>query len=58
MYLIQNLCLLYNDLLNRIRVIHSEGESLYREFKIPDEESVEQPSEQVTVESEERPVEE
>ncbi len=28
----------YNELLNRIRVIHSDGESLYREFKIPDEE--------------------
>lgn len=32
----------YNDLLNRIRVIHSEGDSLYREFKIPDEEQVDQ----------------
>lgn len=29
----------YNELLDRIRVIHSEGESLYREFSIPDEES-------------------
>ena len=29
----------YNELLDRIRVIHSDGESLYREFKIPDEES-------------------
>lgn len=28
----------YNELLDRIRVIHSEGESLYREFSIPDEE--------------------
>ena len=27
----------YNELLDRIRVIHSEGDSLYREFKIPDE---------------------
>ncbi len=27
----------YNELLDRIRVIHSDGESLYREFKIPDE---------------------
>lgn len=27
----------YNELLDRIRVIHSEGESLYREFKIPEE---------------------
>lgn len=33
----------YNELLDRIRVIHSEGESLYREFKIPDEETNEQP---------------
>ena len=31
----------YNELLDRIRVIHSDGESLYREFKIPDEESIE-----------------
>lgn len=31
----------YNELLDRIRVIHSEGDSLYREFTIPedDEES-------------------
>ena len=29
----------YNELLDRIRVIHSDGESLYREFKIPDEEA-------------------
>ena len=27
----------YNQLLDRIRVIHSEGDSLYREFTIPDE---------------------
>lgn len=27
----------YNALLDRIRVIHSDGDSLYREFKIPDE---------------------
>lgn len=27
----------YEELLNRIRVIHSDGEGLYREFKIPDE---------------------
>ena len=32
----------YNELLDRIRVIHSEGDSLYREFKIPDEEQPEQ----------------
>lgn len=32
----------YNELLDRIRVIHSDGESLYREFKIPDEEPAEQ----------------
>jgi len=29
----------YNELLDRIRVIHSDGESLYREFSIPDEEA-------------------
>ena len=29
----------YNALLDRIRVIHSEGDSLYREFTIPDEDS-------------------
>lgn len=28
----------YEELLDRIRVIHAEGDSLYREFKIPDEE--------------------
>ena len=28
----------YNELLDRIRVIHSEGDSLYREFSIPEEE--------------------
>ena len=27
----------YNELLDRIRVIHSDGDSLYREFSIPDE---------------------
>lgn len=31
----------YNELLDRIRVIHSEGDSLYREFSIPDEEAEE-----------------
>ena len=31
----------YNELLDRIRVIHSDGDSLYREFKIPDEEQAE-----------------
>ena len=31
----------YNELLDRIRVIHSEGDSLYREFSIPDEETEE-----------------
>lgn len=29
----------YKELLDRIRVIHSEGDSLYREFDIPQEES-------------------
>lgn len=38
----------YNELLDRIRVIHSDGESLYREFKIPDEEQTE--SQQETTE--------
>lgn len=40
----------YNELLDRIRVIHSDGESLYREFKIPDEEQPEnkqEPTEEV-----------
>lgn len=32
----------YNELLDRIRVIHSDGESLYREFSIPDEEPKEE----------------
>ncbi len=32
----------YNELLDRIRVIHSEGDSLYREFKISEEEKSEQ----------------
>lgn len=47
----------YNELLDRIRVIHSEGESLYREFTIPDEEPTkedqiedEQGSEEVSTE--------
>ena len=35
----------YNELLDRIRVIHSDGESLYREFKIPDETPEEQDNE-------------
>ena len=48
----------YNELLDRIRVIHSDGESLYREFKIPDEEQPEaQPTEQLE-ESENQPQEE
>ncbi len=36
----------YNELLDRIRVIHSDGESLYREFKIPDEEPKNETEEQ------------
>lgn len=32
----------YKELLDRIRVIHSDGDSLYREFDIPDEEKTEQ----------------
>lgn len=41
----------YNELLDRIRVIHGDGDSLYREFKIPDEESV-QPEQSQEIESE------
>ena len=45
----------YNELLDRIRVIHSDGESLYREFSIPDEE----PKEEKTKEAgEEQPIQE
>jgi len=32
----------HKELLDRIRVIHSEGDSLYREFSIPDEDATEQ----------------
>lgn len=32
----------YNELLDRIRVIHSDGDSLYREFSIPDEEKTDE----------------
>ena len=46
----------YNELLDRIRVIHSEGDSLYREFKIPDEEPAENQTEQKE-EGEEQPKE-
>lgn len=35
----------YNELLNRIRVIHSDGEGLYREFSIPEEETTNTTSE-------------
>ena len=45
----------YNELLDRIRVIHSDGESLYREFKIPDEEQNENATAQSEDESEEQP---
>ena len=38
----------YKELLDRIRVIHSEGDSLYREFTIPEEtETTEQTAEQI-----------
>lgn len=38
----------YKELLDRIRVIHSEGDSLYREFTIPEEtETTEQTAEQM-----------
>ena len=36
----------YKELLDRIRVIHSEGDSLYREFTIPEEASSEEAAEQ------------
>lgn len=39
----------YNDLLDRIRVIHSEGDSLYREFTIPDENSEQDDKKEDTV---------
>ena len=48
----------YNELLDRIRVIHSDGESLYREFKIPDEEPNEVQTEQSTEQSDDQPKEE
>ena len=48
----------YNELLDRIRVIHSDGDSLYREFKIPDEEPAEKQPEQTQGESEGQPKEE
>ena len=48
----------YNELLDRIRVIHSDGESLYREFKIPDEESAEQLVEQPNNDSQHETTEE
>ena len=40
----------YEQLLDRIRVIHSDGDSLYREFKIPDEVSSEEQPEEITEE--------
>lgn len=43
----------YNELLDRIRVIHSDGESLYREFKIPDEEPAKENAETEKVDAEE-----
>ena len=43
----------YNELLDRIRVIHSDGESLYREFKIPDEEQPESQVAETSIETEE-----
>ena len=35
----------YNELLDRIRVIHSDGESLYREFTIPEDDDDKKPTE-------------
>jgi len=43
----------YNELLDRIRVIHSDGESLYREFKIPDEEPIDNENQQTEENNEE-----
>ena len=40
----------YEQLLDRIRVIHSDGDSLYREFKIPDEVNSEEQPEEITEE--------
>ncbi|MFQ6751934.1 MAG: SMC-Scp complex subunit ScpB [Clostridia bacterium] len=48
----------YNELLDRIRVIHSDGESLYREFKIPDEESTDTNPESADTPTESEPKEE
>ena len=48
----------YNELLDRIRVIHSDGESLYREFKIPDEEQVDASTTPVALDASEEPKEE
>ena len=48
----------YKELLDRIRVIHSEGDSLYREFTIPeDEKTIETDAEQATTQSSEEIVE-
>lgn len=35
----------YNELLDRIRVIHSDGDSLYREFTIPEDDDDKKPTE-------------
>ena len=43
----------YNELLDRIRVIHSDGESLYREFSIPDETKITYESDAETPKDEE-----
>lgn len=50
----------HNELLDRIRVIHSEGDSLYREFSIPEEsdEITEELNEKVNVASTEEDLEE
>ena len=42
----------YKELLDRIRVIHSEGDSLYREFDIPAEEQTAEKQEIIQQESE------
>lgn len=46
----------YNELLDRIRVIHSEGDSLYREFTIP-EDNVGETEEKISEEIESKEIE-
>ena len=48
----------YNELLDRIRVIHSDGDSLYREFSIPDEQTEEATQSQTSDKQHSNPQEE